>query len=661
MLQEGLVIQTSDGRSRFFIDDDFCSSYKVDPVNERVSVSFIYSWLALLSDSPLNDEGSLKPSRLYKDFLSFIRDYGLKNTIIKFSGIAHEFASQHTLMGQSSTIGDWIDDFKNTPVFFEYNRYFNTGDVNLFHYIYNFLVFGKKLGFVDHGMESSAFRGWLDIENRLADQSIPEEDIVAIKAILSTALPTFKISAFKPKFGPGSVSERGVRGHIGKVESFQYDRMIDRFLFHGHIGYYGMGEELGLSASSCVPTHDWGGSDMQHSTRIARLMFAPKDAKSVRSICMEPNVLQYFQQGILSSFMSSISSSLFSKFINLEDQSRNRSLAQIGSFTASIDTIDLSSASDCLSYDLVKRVFPPSWQIPMRVTRSHSCYTPEGTHVLKKFAPMGSALCFPTQCILFCAVSVYAACVYAHEKSTTDLSLRDFMTPSRIRSVIASIGNSDGYDGKHGFTDLAVYGDDICLDSRLTHISMAILDRLGFLVNRQKSFTGSQLFRESCGGYYLNGFDVTPIYNRGNPLHNPAQRLASKTALCNQAWIHEYRKLYRWTLREIITDNTLPSYNGKVSVLFRDSTADVFGVIAKNPTNLHLERRENRDYQRTEYRVISLTSEFLVKDTRLSTEKYHYMRWMSTHFLDNSADISLSASRNDTGGARVVRRWIPDY
>jgi len=59
-----------------------------------------------------------------------------------------------------------------------------------------------------------------------------------------------------------------------------------------------------------------------------------------------------------------------------------------------------------------------------------------------------------------------------------------------------------------------VFGDDIVVDSRTTDIVIATLQRLGFSVNVDKSFTGSSSFRESCGVYAYEGLDVTPVLFR---------------------------------------------------------------------------------------------------------------------------------------------------
>jgi hypothetical protein len=45
----------------------------------------------------------------------------------------------------------------------------------------------------------------------------------------------------------------------------------------------------------------------------------------------------------------------------------------------------------------------------------------------------------------------------------------------------------------------------------MTSNFIALLESLMFKVNRTKSFTGDQAFRESCGGFYVDDKDVTPV------------------------------------------------------------------------------------------------------------------------------------------------------
>jgi hypothetical protein len=60
---------------------------------------------------------------------------------------------------------------------------------------------------------------------------------------------------------------------------------------------------------------------------------------------------------------------------------------------------------------------------------------------------------------------------------------------------------------------ISVYGDDIICPSMLADDLTWVLEYLGFTVNTEKSFVSGP-FRESCGGHYHNGVDVTPFYLR---------------------------------------------------------------------------------------------------------------------------------------------------
>jgi len=658
-MRQEVSLLTSEGRHQFVIDDDFCSSCGVSPDNYDGTSLFIVSWLALLSDSPLNSVTSRKPRRLYTSFLRYIQAHGLRNVVIEFSNISHKLMSQHMLMGQSTPMGDWIDDFKNTPVFFEYNRYFNTGDPLIVNYLYTFLCFGKKLEYVDSNFDEVAFRNWLGIEEKLANLSLTDTDCTALSSILRIVLPRFSVDGFYPKYGPGSVAERGVRGRIAKTEIFQYDRVIDRFLFHGYIGKYGYGKESGSDPIACVPNIDNWTPDKRPSSRVARLMFVPKDLKVSRSICLEPNTIQYFQQGILSVMLELVGKSPFSKFIRLEDQARNRSLAHIGSYTSCIDTIDLSSASDCLSLELVKRILPPSWQIPMLACRSHSCITPEGIHSLKKFAPMGSALCFPTQCILFASVVAYAACLRTYDFTPYSGTLLDFVE-THILDVISNFGDDVYYmKDPTKFSPCAIYGDDICCDKNLTAYVYAILDRLGFIINYNKSFTGSQSFRESCGGFYLDGIDVTPIYYRVKGVRQrlTGECLASMVSLINSSFLRGYTTLYSCLKRILMSWDT--RFRNELNCIpFIEPLSDSFGIFSQRPINSHLQKRWNADLQRDEYKVMSVSYNYKTCDSDI-IDSYEYMRWMGNHVKDISGDDSTSHLSYDTGGARIVWRWMP--
>lgn len=156
-----------------------------------------------------------------------------------------------------------------------------------------------------------------------------------------------------------------------------------------------------------------------------------------------------------------------------KDKARKASLK--GEFA----TIDLSNASDSVSYALVKRVLRgTSLYRAVICTRSDKTRLSDGSVIeLAKFAPMGSALCFPIECLIFAAV-----CEVSCRRLGRNLYYR-------------------------------VYGDDIICHEDLVPNVLALLDALHFTVNKDKSFHGRAdfNFRESCGGEYVNGVDVTPF------------------------------------------------------------------------------------------------------------------------------------------------------
>jgi hypothetical protein len=68
--------------------------------------------------------------------------------------------------------------------------------------------------------------------------------------------------------------------------------------------------------------------------------------------------------------------------------------------------------------------------------------------------------------------------------------------------------------------DSVVYGDDIIVPTEHAPEVIELLEFCGFKCNPKKTFVSGP-FRESCGGHYFQGVDVTPPYfrKRLNSLH----------------------------------------------------------------------------------------------------------------------------------------------
>lgn len=247
----------------------------------------------------------------------------------------------------------------------------------------------------------------------------------------------------------------------------------------------------------------------------ARLVTVPKTFSSLRTITVEPCMNQFIQQAYNAHLRKEIERCpVLSESLALTSQEHNQRLALEGSLTGDWVTIDLSSASDLLSTELVEAAFS---QRPRFLKGIMSCRTPEveignDRIRLRKYAGMGNATTFPVQSYCFVLVAL-SSMVGLHE----EVSLRKLKRLAR---------------------DVRVFGDDIII--RREHYSEMLkwIDSCGLRVNHEKTFaTGN--FRESCGTDAYKGTKVTPIYLRVNPntTATDARSFMSMLSTCNQLWL----------------------------------------------------------------------------------------------------------------------------
>jgi hypothetical protein len=467
--------------------------------NEYFIKVFILSYLKFLDDSPLD---SLKPLIVYKRFLKELTTNHIAVSIKKFASLADNILSNEFATGSDSSTRVYLPAMKKTPIFKEYLSWLKTGSPETLKYILSFLRFGKKLAYIDPEFNTTAFRGWTQVEDGLRNLVFDDKDTATLRTIVKELIGPLLVDTLLPKFGTGKVSERNISDVYDKLERLSSHPRLD-YAFRRERPFRGREEGFG---SQRVNTSGV-------SSDVSRLKFVPKDITKSRSICMEPNAFMFYQQEVLRWMRRSFDRSIISRFVKLEDQSLSQRAAIHGSQFLSTDTIDLSSASDSVHAELVKRIFPPDWLFYMFATRTFRVLLPDGTiRAVEKFAPMGSAVCFPTQCIIFTAVCIYAYLQLTHGKTTgAKIFSRD--------DVVQLLDNI--YPTRSAHTPFrkrleppVVYGDDIAVDSRSTKYVIALLSRLGFSVNVDKSFMGSSSFRESCGVYAWEGHDVTPVLYR---------------------------------------------------------------------------------------------------------------------------------------------------
>ncbi len=299
----------------------------------------------------------------------------------------------------------------------------------------------------------------------------------------------------------------------------------------------------------------------------ARVCLVPKDSRGPRVISCEPAELMFVQQGLMNLLYEIIETHpLTSGQVNFTDQTINRELARFSSMDGEYSTIDLSEASDRVSLQLVRAVFPPQWVECFEACRSESTLLPNGEVVkLNKFAPMGSSCCFPVEALVFWA------CAEAITRTH----------PS--------------YKRKNVF----VYGDDIIIASDLFDVVVGGLTSIGLLVNEHKSYKAGP-FRESCGGDYHKGYDVTPVRVR-KALLSHGTGIDTNADLCN-TFIAKFG--YNGVQSLISCIETSIGY------VYPRTELPIPGTIRYSPSasnDVFFAKRWCKPLQRWEYRILSLS------------------------------------------------------
>lgn len=223
-----------------------------------------------------------------------------------------------------------------------------------------------------------------------------------------------------------------------------------------------------------------------------KVVLVPKTMKTPRIIAEEPAHVMYVQQALKDAWYEAVDTgiALCSAFIQFkrESQQLNRELAHQGSVNGELATLDLSAASDSVSIAHVADLLHsfPSLKEAVFASRSTRARLPKGDVIrLWKFASMGSALCFPVEATVFLTV-IFCAIERELGRPLSQIDIRQLRGKVRV------------------------FGDDIIVPKEYAVPVAEALALYGFEVNHAKSFwTG--LFRESCGGDYYAGMDVSIV------------------------------------------------------------------------------------------------------------------------------------------------------
>lgn len=263
-----------------------------------------------------------------------------------------------------------------------------------------------------------------------------------------------------------------------------------------------------------------------------KVAFVPKTTVTHRSIAIEPLMNIYAQLGL----GTVMRRKLRRVGIDLDDQTPNQRAAKVGAETGSLATIDLSSASDTVSRELVRLLLPDGWYSCLDLVRSKiGLY--EGKWLrYEKFSSMGNGCTFELETLVFWGLMV-GVC--------TELDID---------------------------TSVLVYGDDIVVPVAAYSFAEEVLSWAGFTLNKAKSFWQGP-FRESCGKDYFYGTEVRPFFQKEIPnevetlfrLANGIRQVASRRnsyGSCDATMLAPWRTVLRALPHLVVSNCRVPAHAG---------------------------------------------------------------------------------------------------
>lgn len=222
---------------------------------------------------------------------------------------------------------------------------------------------------------------------------------------------------------------------------------------------------------------------------LAKLQAVPKSYKSPRLIAMETPWRGWHAQSLRTQLESLLRIPGkyydYSSMCDVRSQEHNRELCARGSVDGSTATIDMSNASDRVTWALVKLIFPEPWVDAFDKYRPRAILADGQKRRLRMFATSGSPLTFIVESMVHLAVDI-AAVEYYNGMTTGSFTL----LPG---------------------DDIAVFGDDQVVPAGAAQTVIDTLGQFGLECNTEKSFI-SGFYRESCGVEYYDGISTSNVY-----------------------------------------------------------------------------------------------------------------------------------------------------
>lgn len=376
----------------------------------------------------------------------------------------------------------------------------------------------------------AAYTDYRETDQNLSEPNWESDECVLYaqvsRMLCQNVFSDYNILDLFPKPGPGSVSERYsthqkfnnlVRWPIRYETVFPYDFCCCYNINH-LLDTYSDLQEILCEDEPCIRVGD-----------------VPKTQTAPRIIGLEPNAAMFTQQALKTYMYKSIESHwITSGQVNFTDQGINQCLALVGSVTSEWATLDMKKASDMVLLSHVRVAYSgvPQFLEALLTARTSKAELPDGEIItLRKFASMGSAICFPVEAIHF-----FCICVAAR--------LNRWGLPCTLRNIYKMSRK------------VYVYGDDIIVPTDEVQSVLHFMHKLCAVVNHKKSFFSGR-FRESCGVDAYDGEEITPIYLRNLLPQDRADTNAfiSSVATGNQLYKAGYYRTFNYLRNKIDSPN----------------------------------------------------------------------------------------------------------
>jgi hypothetical protein len=346
----------------------------------------------------------------------------------------------------------------------------------------------------------------------------------------------------------------------------------------------------------------------------ARIVAVPKDMRGPRLICCEPREHQYIQQGLMRDLYDRVENHpLTSGFVNFTNQEVNRDLTLEASENQEWCTLDLKDASDRVRWDLVRELFPGDWVRALDACRTRFVDVGGGKLFgpLRKFAPMGSAVCFPIEALVFWSL------LYSHLNASS-----------------------------HRKCDVYVYGDDIILPTARAEEAISLLEVYDLKVNVQKSCYRTP-FRESCGIDCWMGHDVSYV---------KARMEFDSSTLSETSWVEFVNNIstqYGWTvghlIRSIVDEVFGPHY------CTTSGAALTYECKPRASNNAFFKHRWNPDLHRVEALIPCITT---AQTVCRDSEEFHWNEILRSRLTGWSDNYTIG-SYAEPNRSHKKYRWRP--